>query len=415
MSVSGISSYSSSALLQWQGQQLQSTGTSKSSQSSASSTLNKLFGGNKSMTSQLSSMVELTKYAMDAMGISSDSRVTFSQITKYREQLTTEFNQSVKNGLANLGVSDLGGLTFTLDAAGSITAASATASDQKKAQKWLNANPSLGKDLRASLTAAGIDAGTKVNMSVDASGKISVVNAAQRALQNALNVDAALTDSLRTAFTELGAELGMGTGSGVSFVFDGEGNLVLQDESAQAANVNAWLAKNTNLADTLKKQMSQYGIDATSVSVTLNATGNIQATVNNADLTAVQTLLNTSNAGKTLAKGLESLGVAANAKFSLQTNDDGSVSVISDSADKNSIQQFFDDNPGLIKKYRQIEALAGLDDARKAMQVSPSELRKRIQIESMASWWAGSGNASSYFGNYSNNNLSLMSGLNLSV
>ena len=59
-------------------------------------------------------MVELTQYAMDAMGLSDDSRVTFNQILKYRDQLTSEFNASVQEGLADLGVSDPEGVTFTL-------------------------------------------------------------------------------------------------------------------------------------------------------------------------------------------------------------------------------------------------------------------------------------------------------------
>lgn len=93
MSISSISSSYTSALYQWQNQQLTSSG-STSSQSSASSSLSSLLGS-YSITSQVSSMVELTQYAMDAMGLSDDSRVTFNQILKYRDQLTSEFNASV--------------------------------------------------------------------------------------------------------------------------------------------------------------------------------------------------------------------------------------------------------------------------------------------------------------------------------
>lgn len=112
---------------------------------------------------------------------------------------------------------------------------------------------------------------------------------------------------------------------------------------------------------------------------------------------------------------MESLGIDPNANFSLQVNPDGSVSIISDSPDRDKIQKFFDENPALIKKFLQIDALSGIDDARKAMQIAPNEMRKRIQIESMAAWWAGSNDASSYFGNYANGNLSMLSGLNLNV
>lgn len=116
MSISSISSSYTSALYQWQNQQLTSSG-STSSQSSASSSLSSLLGS-YSITSQVSSMVELTQYAMDAMGLSDDSRVTFNQILKYRDQLTSEFNASVQEGLADLGVSDPEGVTFTLAADG---------------------------------------------------------------------------------------------------------------------------------------------------------------------------------------------------------------------------------------------------------------------------------------------------------
>ena len=78
MSISSISSSYTSALYQWQNQQLTSSG-STSSQSSTGSSLSSLLGS-YSITSQVSSMVELTQYAMDAMGLSDDSRVTFNQI-----------------------------------------------------------------------------------------------------------------------------------------------------------------------------------------------------------------------------------------------------------------------------------------------------------------------------------------------
>ena len=176
-SVSGVSSYTS-ALYQWQNQKL-STSTSDSSSasgsSSSSSSLSKLLSGN-TMSNQLSSMVELTKYAMNAMGLKSDSRVTFSQITKYREQLNTEFNTAVSEGLAKLGVSDPSGVTFTLAADGSLTAASGNANDQANVQAWLKKNTTIAKDLRTALTTAGISSSTAVSMTVDSSGKLTAAS-----------------------------------------------------------------------------------------------------------------------------------------------------------------------------------------------------------------------------------------------
>ena len=113
---------------------------------------------------------------------------------------------------------------------------------------------------------------------------------------------------------------------------------------------------------------------------------------------------------------MKSLAVSSDAKFTLKANENGSISVeSSDAATKAAVQKFFDNNPALVKKFGQIQALSGLDDARKSLQVSPSDLRKRIEVESMAAWWAGSGSTSNSFGNYSDGSLSMLNGLNLSV
>lgn len=410
MSVSSISSYNN-ALLQWQGQQLKSTGSS-SAKSSSSNALSSLFGNTSSMTSQLSSMVELTKYAMEAMGLSSDSRVTFSQITKYREQLQEEFSQSVKKGLAQVGVSEPENVTFTLNKDGTLMADSANASDKKTVQAWLDANPDLGKSLRQDLTSAGLAEDAKVQMRVNLAGKLSVVNTAQDAMQSALDAQEDLSKDLRAALKEMGVDLS----GGMAFVFDDEGNLAVQGENEHAAEVNAWLAENPELAQAVKKEMEKHGVEVTAVTLNLRAEGTLKISANNAELNDVQDVLDKEgDLGKKLYNGMKDLGIDPNANFTIQVNSDGSVTIISDSPDLAKIQQFFDDNPELVKKYRQIEALSGLDDARKAMQIAPSDMRKRIQIESMAAWWAGSNDASSYFGSYSGGNLSLLTGLNLSV
>ena len=314
-SVSGINTYTS-GMYQWQNQKLSTStsGSSSSSSGSSSSTLSQMLGGNN-ISSQLSSMVELTKYAMDAMGLESDSRVTFSQITKYREKLNTEFNTAVKEGLEKLGVSDPSSVTFTLAEDGSPTATSANATDQANVQGWLKGNAAIGKDLRTALTTAGISGSTGVSMTVDSSGKL---------------IAASSTDSANKA--------------------------------------------------------------------------------------TIQAVLDNSKLGSTLNTGMKSLAVSSDAKFTLKANENGSISVeSSDAATKAAVQKFFDNNPALVKKFGQIQALSGLDDARKSLQVSPSDLRKRIEVESMAAWWAGSGSTSNSFGNYSNGSLSMLSGLNLSV
>jgi hypothetical protein len=317
MSVSGISGDSAGALFQWQNQKLQARASGSSGSSARAAKTGSLLGGYGNMSAQLSGMVELTRYAMNAMGLENDSRVTFSQIGKYREQLSTEFNNAVREGLGGLGVSDPTALTFTLSADGALTASGADSGDVAGAQAWLNANARLGKDLRARLDAAGAAADAPVVMTLVHAGKLKVTGA----------------------------------------------------ESPDTE-----------------------------------------------DLAAVQGALDGSAAGKAIHDGLGSLAVAEDAAFTLKVNADGGVTIESaDPAVKAAVQRFFDGNPELVKKFRQIEALSGLDDARKAMQISPSEMRRRIEIESLASWWAGTGNGNASFGSYSNDGLSILSGLNLSV
>ena len=409
MSISSVNSYGT-AMLQWQGQQLKSTGTSSSSTSSSNS-LSNLFSSTTSMSSQLSSMVELTKYAMESMGLSSNSRVTFSQITKYREQLLSSFNDSVKNGLASIGVSKPEDITFTLDKDGNLAASSSNAADQKAAQAWLDSNPAIGKELRSSLTTAGVDANTSVSMKVSSTGKLTVVNTAQTAIQSGLDSSSDLSTKLRAALSELGVDLN----APINFSLNDDGQLVVSDENKQADAVNAWLAENPDLAKALSTQIKKQNVEASTVGLRLGATGNVQVSVNNKELTDAQTALNSSTLGSTISSGLKNLCVDADVQFTLQVNTDGTVTVISDSADKAKIQQFFDSNPSLVKQYEQVEALSGLEDARKAMQISPSEMRKRIQVESIAAWWSDSGNANSYFGNYSNGSMDVLAGLNRSV
>lgn len=91
----------------------------------------------------------------------------------------------------------------------------------------------------------------------------------------------------------------------------------------------------------------------------------------------------------------EKLGIDPKVTFQLKVNDAGGLSVSSAHADKDKLQKYFDDNPELVKKYQEIQALADLDAARKKLDINPAELRKRIQIESMSTWWGEQGNASS--------------------
>ena len=96
MSISSLSVYSNSSRYQWQ--------STQNSSSSSSRTQNELSGLSPytSMASQISGMVELVQYAMKAMGLSEDSRVTFSQISKYQQQVEKEFDDSLKKATTEM-------------------------------------------------------------------------------------------------------------------------------------------------------------------------------------------------------------------------------------------------------------------------------------------------------------------------
>lgn len=406
MAISGINTYSNS-LYQWQGQKLASTGTSSSTTSKSISTL---FDGT-SMTNQISSMVELTKYAMDAMGVDSNSRVTFSQITKYRTQLEREFSEGLKNGLANSGISDLSSFSFSLDATGKISVNGGSAQNRKQAQAWLDANPAIGVEMAASLKSNGVNITGSLDFRLSSIGKMTIVDKTTSNIQAFLDGKADGAESLRNALADNNL-----TGALPIRLSMENGTLVANMETPEAEAINKVLSENPQLAQALKAELEKNNIEESSISLTLGKEGALQATVHNMDMKDAQAVLdNLGTNGMKIVNGLSSLSIDPNISFTIQVDDSGNIQVISDHPDKDKLQQFFAENPELVKKYRQIETLAGIDDARKAMQISPNAMRKRIQIESMAAWWAGSGSTSSWFGTYASGNLSMLSGLNLNV
>lgn len=402
MAVSAINNYQN-ALYQWRGQKLASTGSGSSSSSSAANSL--LTGA--SMTSQVSSMVELTKYAMDCMGLASDSRVTFSQITKYSNQLQSEFNNSVKKGLEDSGIVDMSSLVYTLGENGKITVSGGSHADCQKAQAWIDANPVYGETIMAAIKKNGLDSSGSLKFKLSSAGNMTLINPQTETMQGFLNNNEALSSALRDGLAALAPSYPL------NLAFDGD-KLIAKGDNAE--EINNWLQENPAFEDALKKELEKNKIDLSAVTLRLGKEGAAQIAVNNANLNDIQAVLDKeTQTGEKLYAALSSLGIDPNISFAIQFDDAGKLNIISDHPDRDKIQKFFEDNPELIKKYKQIEALAGIEDARKAMQISPSAMRKRIQIESMASWWAGSDSASSYFGQYSDNSLSLLAGLNLNV
>ena len=163
-------------------------------------------------------------------------------------------------------------------------------------------------------------------------------------------------------------------------------------------------------------------MDETKASFTLTAAGELQASVSGQqagkdELDAARAAFaKMSDEAKSLQDGLAALSIDLDAEFTIKINSDGTVTIGGVHPDVEKIQKVFDNNKDLVKTYSQIEALAGLDEARAAMNISPSAMRKTLQMESIAAaWWSGS-MSNSYFGTYSGQNgLSLLSGLNMNI
>lgn len=517
-SIYGLGAYSPYMQYNWQ------SATSSSSSSllaNAQTALNSMSGSG--MLSQISSMVELTRYAMEQMGISDNDSVTFSQISKYRNELSQSFDTALKSAMASVGVQDMNGLTFTLSASGSISVQSDNASDRKAAQSYIDAHPELGRslvqaisdegvtltssvsfrvsgssfivlapeaedltvalgdnadladELREGLTALGVSMGEGLRLSFNEDGALEVGSETENAdiVNSWLADQTELTESLKKLVTDAGANTGnviltlpasgsmtaevtpqdsgelqdslqsalgetdlgaslrdglkaeglVGATGNVLLAFDADGKLVVDPETENAEAVNEWLAEQTEITDALRAACKEAGVDESAVSFGLTASGDLVVSVSGqqADdkeqLRAARTAFaRMGTEAAALQEGLAALSIDPNAEFTIKINSDGAVTIGGTHPDIEKIQQVFDDNPDLVKTYSQIEALSGLDEARAAMNISPSAMRKTLQMESIAAaWWSGS-MSSSYFGTYnSENGFSLLSGLNLSV
>ena len=128
-----------------------------------------------------------------------------------------------------------------------------------------------------------------------------------------------------------------------------------------------------------------------------------------------QALRDQKELGKELYDGLAGLGIDPDITFSLQVESDGSVTINSSHPDADKLRQLFADTPELTKQYAQVQALSGIEDARAALQIEPSAMRTRLQMETIASSWFSSQSTSS-FGTYSSTSgLSLLAGLDLNI
>lgn len=406
MSISGLSVYANNNRYQWQA-------TQNAGSSSGSRIQNELgsLTSYTSMTSQVSGMVELVQYAMKAMGLSEDSRVTFSQLTKYQQQIEKEFDASLKKALEATSLSDISGLTFTLGKDGKLTAAGSTEEDTQKAQSYIDEHPELTEKLVQSLKDAGLELTENLKFTLSSTGEFSLAGGSTYAFQSLLNEQEELVDSLREGLA--GSNVNP---DDLSLVFDDAGNLVAADDTPQAYDINNWLRQHSELEELLKKELEEKGIALSDVSLSLPKDGgmNIDIASDNSE-EVQQALRDQKELGKEIYDGLAGLGIDPDITFSMQVESDGSVTVNSSHPDADKLRRLFKDNPDLTKQYAQVQALSGLEDARASLQIDPSAMRTRLQMETIASSWFSSRSTNS-FGTYSSTSgLSLLAGLNLNI
>ncbi len=402
MNISSISSNNSSLYsYQWNNQQLQSVSNNNSGNQTPSQYA---FQG----TSTVSSMVELATYAMEKMGVSGNEKVTFSQIEKYKAELEEQFSQNLNASIQNLNISDDAYFTVNLDAEGNVSI-STSHSDKAKIQTYFDTYPAKMNDLRQKLDDAGFEG--DVQFSVASDGSVSSVRANPNPKITQLS-DSTLGNSILENIKE-DEDVVI---QPFSLVIN-NANLELDSSSeghAQSDAIGNYLTNNPQLAEEIKATIEAQGL-TDNVRIHVSSEGKVSVEDLNqssdefqADV-ALQELLSSQGVGTNVKSDLKSLGIDPNIDFRL-TVEEGRVVVSGSHADVYKIQAIIDNDESLTKDYLQVDALAGLDGARKAMQIDPSATRKRIQMESLAAWWQDSGTSS--IGSFSAGNLTTFAGVN---
>lgn len=111
-------------------------------------------------------------------------------------------------------------------------------------------------------------------------------------------------------------------------------------------------------------------------------------------------------------KDVDSMTDTDSVKFQLTFSRDGKPVVISNHPDKDLIQSYFDTNPDVAKQFQQMESLNTVDQARKSQDLKPSDIRKRIQMESLSTWFANTGMGTASIMDFNGGTTALMNGLN---
>ncbi len=379
-------------------------------------------------SSTVSSMAELAKYAMESMGLSESDRVTFSQIEKYKSQLEQEFSDTLNEKIAQSNIDTQASFSITLSAEGKITVGG-THEDKAAIQAYFDATPSVGSDLLKDISAlfpqdSEESSAQSYQFTVQSDGTIIVPSAATPKDTTAL--ETSLTESL--AKTTINDDLqnilnnaGFDEASPLEFTLI-EGEISIADGHAYKDELDKLLADNPDIAKALQETLDAQDLEegthvtfnlesmeATSLSFTVAAP---EYTISAEDATQLQSYFNDANAGKDIKQGFTTIGIDPNIEFSMSLVD-GAIVINSSHPDAAKLQAIINADEELSKTYLQVDALAGLDGARKSMQIDVNAMRTRIQMESMTTWWDQMEQSS--VGVFSSGNLSTFNGINSTV
>lgn len=405
MAINSIGQNYYSGIYQWQRQQLQGMSSTGSSRSSST-------GSTGYSQSELGSLVELANYAMNAMGVGRNERVTFGQIQKYKEQLEQEFSKTLKAGLDSVGIDTTQSFELTLSKDGALQV-SGNHPDKAAIQELLNSNPEVGKSIRNGLDELGISEDTSFRLRMDSSGIIKVVNTGENKLQKYFDDNKKLGTDIRKDLEALKVDVK----TPFQLTMDENGALQVKGDHPDKEKIQQYFDEHPEVAGQIREQLEEMGLEYGDVHLAMGTDGAVTAeNVVTEDIQKLQQYFNENlSHGKNILEKMNNSGIDPDINFQLTMDEDGNLVVISDHPDKDKVQKFFDEHPELAKKYEQIQALANLDSARKAMQISPSAMRKRIQVESLASWWDTSGNSTSSIGDFMGGDLAFYNGLNSRV
>ncbi len=400
MSISSIGNSYSAYAFQWQNQSLQGATANPDANASNSTSTDMTYAG----ASTVSSMIELVEYAMESMGVTGNQRVTFSQVETYKQELEKEFSQELSARIEATNIDNDAFFNVTLDTDGKILINSAHA-DKSKIQSYFSANPNFGTDLLKSIEQAGYDVSEPIQFNVSSSGTLAMVSSNQSSLESAFAGNATLGTGLiedlenEDLLFEENLDLNFSNGS-----------LTVNSENKNAEALQAYIDANPALADEVKAILESEGkSDLDNINLSIDSNGNItvDAPLEKTD-ESLESFLVQNLVGQNMKAGLKTHGIDPNVDFRLSI-ENGKVVVNSSHPDAALVQALLDSDEELTKAYMQIDALAGIDGARKSMQIDPSAMRTQLEMQSMSTWWAQSG--TSTFSSYADGSLSSMTGI----